>query len=197
MKQKINAKGNKAAGTNTVHGIAIVDVDGTLFQTDKCLHAAEKDKYGRILRRYEFEELSRPKQHELLINGHLKFIDFAIPNIAVLNAVESRRRCGYKITILTGRHLEVEEGTMKLFKKHNVRYDEMYHNPFTIIRASAFKVLKVVELVKGYSRVIIYENDEKHLSNLTELLKHELNSAQKFIVYKVRKDGAIVQYAKR
>ena len=195
MKQTIKAK-EVVAIARAAQGIAIVDVDGTLFQTDRCLHAAEKKKYGRILRRGEFDALLRSKQREILLSGYSKSIDFATPNIPVVNAVESCRRRGYKIAILTGRHLEIEDGTIRLFRKHNVRYDEMHHNPFTIIRASAFKVLTVAELVKGYNKVIVYDNDEKHVSNITELLKHRLTMDQSFIVYKVRKDGTIVQYAR-
>lgn len=154
--------------------LAVVDFDGTLFNSDECIRLAGIKLLGKPVPDEEYDGYPRALQRKIVEVAFTEFRDAATPNAAVIADVRARKLEGYRVVILTGRPQSVENATIVLLRKHEVPYDEVHHNPFTKIHTTAFKLLRLFEITPGYDNVVIYEDKRSNVDNFLELFPEQI-----------------------
>jgi len=162
--------------------LAVIDLDGTIFFTDKCTMEACNKILGKKLTREEVRKCPREIKSLIYDLACTDFAGYAETNQTMIKKINSMKNAGYKIVILTGRNTRVEPNTIALLKKNAVYFDEIYHNPDNSIHDEEFKAEKLSEISDNYESVEVYEDKADNI----EYIRGKL-PLDKFIFYSVQK----------
>ena len=151
--------------------LAVIDLDQTIFFTDNCILKACNMVLGEKLTREEIRKCPREIKSLIYDLACTEFINYAKANRTTIKRINSLKKAGYKIVILTGRNKRVEPDTVAILKKNAVYFDVIYHNPDNSIHDEEFKTKKLSELSLGYDIIEVYEDKIDNIKYIRDKLR--------------------------
>ena len=142
--------------------VAIIDLDGTVFDTQRRFELCLKEAGGKSL-----EELKGAQRRAFWeCYQSEKYMDMDEPNYDVINFVRALKARGYFIHIVSGRSEAQLNATLEQLMKYNVPYDRITLRSKNDYRKDHEFKGEVIQsyLEEGYEVIII--DDSKSVRNL-------------------------------
>lgn len=138
--------------------VALVDLDGTLVDESEAIARAGMEVLGRRVSKAELRTLSRALKTRIYDLAITKFSGLMKPNEEVVRLVDTLRRSGFKIVILTARLESTRRETESLLARIGVKYDELVMRESLDIKDEVWKTQVVRSYERTHDIVIVLED---------------------------------------
>ncbi|MDE1873811.1 MAG: hypothetical protein KGI04_01680 [Candidatus Micrarchaeota archaeon] len=142
----------------------LVDFDDTLFFTGGALPLATKDVLGKRMARDEIRRLDRKTKHRIYEVAQTKYTGMSVPNRLMIWKL--RRVKNAEIVVMTARSAKLRGYTVRLLKKHNIRFDRllMRDRKALLLRDEEWKLREIMKFLKAYANVSYYDDKIENIS---------------------------------
>ena len=176
---------------NNGQRLMVVDLDNTLFFTDKCIKKASKEIAGITLDSNQVRKLDKKEKRQILSVAFSKYWKESIPNRKMLRLLKSNyKKSDMKVIILTARFSDSKKNTIKLLSKNNVPYNRLIcrESKYRNMHDEEWKLLTLKNIIKTTKprSVELFEDKRENITHIAPYMK-----GVEFASYMVGKESIV------
>ncbi len=150
--------------------LLLVDLDGTLFFTERCVELASRDVLGKRMDKESVRKLPEETKEKIYKIAQSKYDKYTKLN-KKLNRILSKNRSS-SIFILTARTRKTRKFTEGLLERNNVNFDKLIFRDSYKINDEVWKLKAVNRFSRSFSKISLYEDK---IDNIDYIRNHAGN----------------------